>query len=124
MLFSAAAELMASLAHAAPYREPRKYEARYRGNDDACERRSHRSCTTLEADYPPVRRIVEHVAILCQSDEHMGDGFGQSSDIFDVFDSFQIMPEVTILLRTNVRTGSHRLPAHGASWPAGGHNRG
>jgi hypothetical protein len=41
MLVSASADQLASLAHAAPYREPRKYEARYRGNDDACERRSH-----------------------------------------------------------------------------------
>ena len=37
VLFPACAGRMASLSHAAPYREPRKYEARYRRNDDACE---------------------------------------------------------------------------------------
>ena len=68
MLFSASADRLAPLAHAAPYREPRKYEARYQGNADDCERRSHRSCTKRQAVYPPVRRIVWHVAILCQSD--------------------------------------------------------
>ena len=36
MLFSASADQLASLAHAAPYREPRKYEAYYRGNNDVC----------------------------------------------------------------------------------------
>ena len=35
MLFSASADSVAPLAHAAPYREPRKYEARYDGNVDA-----------------------------------------------------------------------------------------
>jgi hypothetical protein len=79
---------MASLAHAAPYREPRKYEARYRGNNDACEQRSHRSRTTRQADYPPVRRIVWHVAILCQSSARMSNGKGPSSNIFDIFHGF------------------------------------
>jgi hypothetical protein len=42
---------MASLTHAAPYREPRKYEARYQNNDTARERMSHRLQTMLQADY-------------------------------------------------------------------------
>jgi hypothetical protein len=52
---------MAPLAHAAPYREPRKYEVRYQGNDDAGERIMHRSYTKLQADYPPVPGIVWHM---------------------------------------------------------------
>ena len=67
-LLSAFADQVASLTHAAPYREPRKYEARYQGNDNAGKRISHRSQTTLQADYPPVPRIVWQVTIVCQSD--------------------------------------------------------
>ncbi len=45
-LFSASADQVASLTHAAPYREPRKYEARYNRNNDADERRRHRIQST------------------------------------------------------------------------------
>jgi hypothetical protein len=88
MLFSASADQVASLAHAAPYREPRKYEARYRVNADDCERIAHRSCATLQADFPPVRRIVCHVTILCQSASHKRSEKCRISDIFDVFHGF------------------------------------
>jgi hypothetical protein len=50
-LISASADEMASLTHAAPYREPRKYEARYQNNDIARERMSHRLHTMVQADY-------------------------------------------------------------------------
>ena len=45
------------------------------------------------------------------------------SDVFDVVDGLEIMPEVAILLRANVGPRPHRLPAHGASRPAGGNHR-
>ena len=120
MLCSASADLLAPLAHAAPYREPRKYEAGYRGNDDACQRMLHRSHTTRQADYPPVKRIVWHVTILCQSRAEKC----RLSDVFDVFHRLQVVPKVTVLLRADVRTWPHRLAAHCASWATGGNHRG
>jgi hypothetical protein len=88
MLYSASADQVASLTHAAPYREPRKYEARYRGNNNAGERIAHRSHTTLQADYPPVPRIVWHITIVCQSEPLDGDELHHFSNVFDVINGF------------------------------------
>ena len=71
-----------------------------------------------------MRRIVWHVAILCQSDARIRTQKRQFSDVFDVFDGFQIMAEVTILLRAHVRARTHRLAAHRAAGTTGGDDRG
>src|SRR5215207_3884849 len=119
-LFSAFADQMAPLTHAAPYREPRKYEARYRRNNNAGGRVSHRSHTKLQAVYPPVLGIVWHTMIVCQSEPLDGAEFCNCLNVFDVVDGLQVVLKVAVLLWTDVRPGPHRLPAHRASGPASG----
>ncbi len=59
------------------------------------------------------------MTILCQLGARRVAGPAHVLDIFDIFDGFQIMSEMTILLGANVRSGSHWLPAHGASRTTG-----